>query len=112
MAGVFQPNIFQRGVFQETGTPVADTSTFYGGVGHYLEAQERARQLARIARKTPAPIMRTTAPVFKAVGRPPIAPSAPVIDLQATQNQRMAAEQQAATIKRRQQEEEFLLLAS
>lgn len=109
---VFQGNVFQRGVFQQ-GCPQSDQ--FYGGVGHFLEEMEAARRAARITRKTPAPIVRTTKPVFRPVASPPIAAPAPVIDLQAIQNQRAdaaAAAAQAATIKRRRQEEELLLLAS
>lgn len=95
---------------------VADAPFLFGGIGHYLVAQEEARQLARITRTTPRPIDRTTQPTFKPVASPPIAPSAPVINLQAIQNQRAAEQQQAAaqaaTIKRRRQEEELLLLVS
>lgn len=91
-----------------------NTDQVYGGIGHYLVAAEEARQLARITRTTPRPIDRTTPPQFRPVASPPIAPSAPVIDLQAIQNQRMAEQQQAtaqaATIKRRREEEGLLLL--
>lgn len=107
-AGIFQPNVFQPKVFQK------DVAGLYGGIGHFLVEIERAKQLAKITRKTPAPIDRTSKPQFAPVGRPPIAPSAPVINLQAIQNERMAAQQQAAaqaaTIKRRRQEAEILLL--
>lgn len=107
-------------VIVPTDTPLLRTGDnfdlVYGGVGHYLVELEKQRQLARITRKTPAPIMRTTKPTFKPVRRAPIAPPAPVIDLQAAQNERMEAQRiasvQAATLKRRRQEEEFLLLAS
>jgi len=109
------------GAFVLTGinTPLrrsgADFDLTYGGIGHYLYEQERARQLAKITRKAPAPVDRRTAPTFKTIGSPPAAPVAPVIDLQATQNQRMAAQMQAlaqAKTKRRREEEAILLLAS
>lgn len=92
-----------------------DFDLTYGGIGHYLVEVENAKQLARITRKTPRPIDRTTKPQFAPIGSPPSAPPAPVIDLQAAQNERMAAQQQAAaqaaTIKRRREEESILLLA-
>ncbi len=122
-ATTFAFNMFAAGgsyAVVPTDTPLirtgADFDLVYGGIGHYLEELEKQRQLARITRKTPAPIVRTTVPTFKPVGGPPIAPPAPVIDLQAIQNERMEAQRiasaQAATLKRRRQEEELLLLAS
>ena len=91
----------------------ADFDLVYGGIGHYLEAIERARELARITRKTPAPIVQPPLP-------PPLsAPAASrptAIDLQAVAAQQ-AAEQQAQAerariARRRRQEAEILLLAS
>lgn len=111
----------QSGSYTLTGNPVlltrtgADFDLKYGGIGHYLVEVENAKQLARITRKTPQPIDRTTKPQFAPIGSPPSAAPAPVIDLQAAQNERMAAQQQAAaqaaTIKRRREEEAILLLA-
>lgn len=117
---MFDLATFDFATFDDTGIVVTvpvvvpDAAPIYGGVGHFLVELENARQLARITRKTPQPIDRTTKPQFKPVGSPPMAPPAPAIDLQAIQNQRASADaaSQAATIKRRRQEEELLLLAS
>lgn len=108
------------GAFTFTGYPAqlsrsgADFDLVYGGVGHYLEELEKKRQLAKITRKTPAPIDRTTRPVFAPIGRPQVSAPAPGPDLAAIQNQRMADEMrasaQAATAKRRRQEMEMILL--
>lgn len=85
----------------------------YGGVGHYKVEMERARQLARITRKTPPPIDRRSVATFGPVGGSPSAPIARAIDLQAIQNQRMAAQAQAArAAQQRRDEEALLLLAS
>jgi hypothetical protein len=107
MSGVFQPNVFQRNVFQEA-------PAFYGGIGHFLEEMQRARDLAKITRQTPAPIDRTTPPQFAPIGSPPAAPIAPAIDLAAIQQQRMAAQQAAAAARAKRQRsdaEAILLLA-
>jgi hypothetical protein len=106
------------GVFTLTGNDAplirsgADFELVYGGVGHYLEEMERARQLAKITRKTPAPIDRRTMPRFEPLPGPPIAP--PAVDMAAIQNERMAAQAAAAAAakKRRRDEEAVLLLAS
>ena len=91
----------------------ADFDLVYGGVGHYLLEQERAKQLAKITRRAPGPVDRTTAPRFKSIGSPPVALGAPVVDLAAIQKQRATAQMQAAAaMKRRRDEEAILLLAS
>lgn len=88
-----------------------DFDQVYGGIGHYREAIERARQLARITRKTPAPIVHEMTPRLQPMA--PIAPQAPAIDLQAIAALRVAGQQaeQARILKRRRQEAEILLLA-
>jgi hypothetical protein len=109
MSAAFDRNAFDPAAFD------CDSAFLYGGIGHFLVALQEARRLAKITRKTPQPIDRTTRPQFAPVGRPPMAPPAPVANLQAIQNERataQAAAAQAATIKRRRQEEELLLLAS
>ena len=110
MSAAFDINAFDSSAFDTED--VAPAGGAYGGIGHYLEAIEQARQLAKITRNTPSPIDRTSRPQFAPVGRPPIAP---VVDLQAIQNQRtaaqLAASARAATIKRGRQEAEILLLA-
>jgi hypothetical protein len=99
----------------------ADFDLVYGGIGHYLEELERARQLAKITRKTPAPIVQQSGPALRPAPSASIAPMAtaslpPAIDLQAIAAQRMAQQQaqaeQARTLKRRRQQLEILLLAS
>lgn len=116
MSGAFDPKAFDPGAFDCVPDQVGVFDRGYLGIGHYLEELARTRQLDRITRKTPAPIIKTSKPQFKPVGGPPVAPPAPVIDLQAIQNERMAAQQQASTqaaiIKRRRQEAEILLLVS
>jgi hypothetical protein len=89
----------------------------YGGIGHYLEELERARQLAKITRKTPAPIVHDIRPRLQPAA--PVASAPPAIDVQAIEVQLLAtqhlAEQQAqraAVLKRRRQAAEILLLAS
>lgn len=82
----------------------------YGGVGHYKVEMERARQLARITRKTPPPIDRRSVATFSPVGGPPSAPIAPAIDLKAIQNQRMVAQAQAVKVAQQRRDEEALLL--
>ncbi len=85
-----------------------DFDQVYGGIGHYLEELERARQLARITRKTPAPIVHETAPRLRPM------PAPPASSLQAIAAQRLAAGQaeRIRISKRRRQEAEILLLAS
>ncbi|MCK1275484.1 hypothetical protein IVB46_09610 [Bradyrhizobium sp. 61] len=108
MAGIFQPNVFQPFVFQED-----EPSTTIGGIGHFLEEIERQKQLNAITRKIPGPVDRRTIPRFAPLQAPPSAPPAPVPDMAAVQNQRMAeAGRQAAVAKRRREEEALLLLAS
>jgi hypothetical protein len=94
----------------------------YGGIGHYLEAIERARQLAKITRKTPAPIVHDIGPRLQppAPVAPPLPPvnvpaaEAQAFEVQALAAQRLAEQQarQAALLKRRRQTAELLLLAS
>jgi len=91
-----------------------DYDQVYGGIGHYLEELERIRQLARITRKTPAPIVHETGPRL-----PPIAPSVaepmmPQPDPRQIIARRLEAEKlqrQAAIAMRRRREAEILLLA-
>jgi hypothetical protein len=87
----------------------ADFDLVYGGVGHYLEEIERLRQLAKITRKTPAPIVRPSRPLQN----PTAAPSQ-AIQLAAIAPQRATDQQtqQARILKRRRQEAELLLLVS
>lgn len=87
-----------------------DFDQVYGGIGHYREEIERARQLARITRKTPAPIVHEMKPRSQPTA--PIAPQAPGIDLEAIAARRIAGQQaeQARISKRRRQEAEILLL--
>ncbi len=95
----------------------------YGGIGHYLEELERQRQLAKITRPTPAPIVREVRAHFKPLTFPQPAaqaqahPPAPVVDFQAIAAQRKASQlaqqqaaQQAAIATRRRREAELLLL--
>ena len=109
MSAAFDRNAFDPQAFD------CDPAPIYGGVGHFLVAQQEAAKLARITRVTPKPIDRTTAPSFKPLGRPPMAAPAPAPMPQGAPNQaagdQMAAAQ-AATVKRRRMEAEFLLLAS
>jgi hypothetical protein len=93
----------------------ADFDLVYGGIGHYLEEIERIKSLAKITRKTPAPIVQQSGPL-PAMPSAPVAPTAPAIDLQALAARRLAQQQaqaeQAGILKRRRQEIEILLLAS
>jgi hypothetical protein len=92
-----------------------DFDQVYGGIGHYLEEIERARQLAKITRKTPAPIVHEIRPWLQPLASPPVARQPPAVDLGAVAAQRMAeqpAQQQAAVLKRRRQATEILWLAS
>jgi len=81
-----------------------------GGIGHYLEEMERARQLQRITRNPGVPIDRRTRPRFQSMGRAPIAPAVPVLDMQAVARERMAAQQAAAAAQKKRRDEEALLL--
>lgn len=84
-----------------------------GGVGHYLLEMERAKQLARITRTIPPPVDRRTAPTFRPLASPPVAPIAPAVDMAAIQQQRMGeAAAKAKAAKKRRDEEAILLLAS
>jgi hypothetical protein len=109
MAGIFQPNVFQPKVFQR------DDDAIYGGIGHFLYEQARARQLAAITRKVPGvPIDRRTVPRFEPLRASPVAPAAPAVDMAAVQAERLAAAAaatQAANKRRRRDEEALLLLA-
>jgi hypothetical protein len=90
-----------------------DVDEVYGGIGHYLEEIEQAKQLARITRKTPAPIVHEIRPQLQPPASPPMAPQPPAVDRAAIAAQRL--EQQAAQArisKRRRQEAEILLLTS
>lgn len=112
------------GSYTITGLPAplvrtgGDYDQVYGGIGHYLEEIERLKSLARITRKTPAPVVQPPAPRLPPVAAqlaPPVAPQAPPIDLQAVADQRMAEAQkaeQAKILHRRRQTIELLLLAS
>lgn len=110
----------------EQVTPAAFTITAYpvglsrtgfdydvqqGGIGHYKLDLERARQLAKITRKVPPPIDLRTAPTFKSVGSPPIAPALPAPDVTAMPNQR-AGEAAAKAARQKRDIEAILLLAS
>jgi hypothetical protein len=89
----------------------------YGGIGHYLEAIERARQLATITRKTPAPIVHDIRPWPQPSA--PVAPPQPAADIQAIEAKTMTAQrmaeqqaQRAGILKQRRRDVEILLLAS
>jgi hypothetical protein len=94
----------------------ADFNLVYGGVGHYLEEIERARQFANITRKTPAPIVQPQRPPLHLSAGAPVAPQPPAVDPPAIAAQRMAQLQaqaeQARILRRRRQQAEILLLAS
>jgi hypothetical protein len=94
----------------------ADFDLVYGGIGHTLEEIERARQLARITRKTPAPIVHEFGPRPQPMASAPGAPQPPAIDRQAVAAQRLAELQaqqaRAGILQRRRQAIEILLLAS
>ncbi len=92
-----------------------DFDQVYGGIGHYLEEIERARQLAKITRKTPAPIVHEIRPRFRPIQEPAPQPLQQVPDPQSLIARRQEAEaqqRQAAIAKRRRQAAEILLLAS
>ena len=93
----------------------ADFDLVYGGIGHYLEEMERQRQLARITRKTPAPIVQPPGPPLPSAGAP-VAPRPPAVDPEAIAALRMAQlkaqAEQARILRRRRQQAEILLLAS
>ncbi|WP_050384573.1 hypothetical protein [Bradyrhizobium pachyrhizi] len=81
-----------------------------GGIGHYLEEMERARQLQRITRNPGVPIDRRSRPRFQPIGRPLVAPPAPAVDMRAVERERMAAQAQAAAAQKKRRDEEALLL--
>lgn len=81
-----------------------------GGIGHYLEELERARQLARITRNPGVPIDRRTRPRFQPIGRPLMVPPAPAPDVQAIARERMAAQMAVAAAQKKRRDEEALLL--
>lgn len=83
-----------------------------GGIGHFLEEIERAKQLAAITRKIPPPVDRRTLPRFEPIPGVQQAPSAPVVDMGAIEQQRQSEAARAATMRRRRDEEAILLLAS
>lgn len=105
-----------------------DHDQVYGGIGHYLEELERLRQLARITRPAPRPVMHEMRPQLRPLAPVPLSPApgpmaamaTPVgqaIHLQAVHLQDAArrladdiAQQQAAVARRRRQEAEILLL--
>jgi hypothetical protein len=90
-----------------------DVDQVYGGIGHYLEEIEQAKQLARITRKTPAPIVHEIWPQLQPPASPPIAPQPPAVDRGAIAAQRLVQQAaQAGISKRRRQEAEILLLTS
>jgi hypothetical protein len=88
----------------------ADFDLTYGGVGHYLLEAARAKQLAYVKRQPPAAIDRRSAPQFEPLARPPVAPSAPLVDMAAVQEQRTAVEMQAAKAAKKQRDLEAILL--
>lgn len=94
----------------------ADFDLVYGGIGHYLEEIERQKQLAKITRKTPAPIVQPGWRALPPAPNAPLASAAPAIDLRAIAAQRIAGLQaqarQAAILQRRRRDIEILLLAS
>jgi hypothetical protein len=76
----------------------------YGGIGHYLEEIERAKQLRKITRKTPAPVVHEKWPRLP----PPPQPLAQTLQALAYPHRRIArsqetdaAQRQVALIKRR-----------
>jgi hypothetical protein len=91
-----------------------DFDQVYGGIGHYLEQLEQAKQLAKITRKIPAPIVHAIAPRLRPVPAPPAVPAQPAGSLEAIAPQRLAAGQaeRLRISQRRRQEAEILLLAS
>ncbi|WP_029082896.1 hypothetical protein [Bradyrhizobium sp. th.b2] len=104
------------GAFVLTGNdaPLVRTGYDYevqqGGIGHFLEEMERARQLQRITRNPGAPIDRRSRPRFQSIGRPLVAPPAPGPDMQAIERQRMAAQMAASAAQKKRRDEEALLL--
>ncbi|WP_342711512.1 hypothetical protein AAFG13_06630 [Bradyrhizobium sp. B124] len=104
------------GAFVWTGNdaPLIRTGFDYevqqGGIGHYLEEMERARQLARITRNPGVPIDRRSRPRFQPIGRPLVAPPAPAVDMRAVERERMAAQMAAAAAQKKRRDEEALLL--
>jgi hypothetical protein len=84
-----------------------------GGIGHLLLEAEEARRLAAITRKAPPPIDLRSPIRFPPLASPPVAAPAPVVDMAAVQEQRMAGEMRAAeqAKKRRRDVEAILLLA-
>lgn len=88
-----------------------DFDQVYGGVGHYLEELEEKRRLARITRKTPAPIQTKAWPALPPIIAQPPRP-APAIDPQAIAAQWQAEQKQVDAAARRRQALEILLLAS
>jgi hypothetical protein len=88
----------------------ADFDLVYGGIGHYLEEIERLKQLAKITRKTPAPIVQSPGPRLQPLASP--LPQPPTIDPRTVAAQLRARADQARILKRRRQEAEILLLAS
>lgn len=90
----------------------ADFDLVYGGVGHYLEEIERAKQLAAITRKPPPAVDLRSQPTFAPFGGAPVAPPRPQVDLAALAQQRMGAQMAAAqAAKKRRTEQAILLLA-
>ncbi|UGA46658.1 hypothetical protein HU230_0011700 [Bradyrhizobium quebecense] len=104
------------GAFTWTGNdaPLIRTGFDYdvqqGGIGHYLEEMERARQLQRITRNPGVPIDRRSRPRFQPIGRPLVAPPAPAVDMRAVERERMAAQMTAAAAQKKRRDEEALLL--
>jgi hypothetical protein len=88
----------------------ADFESPSGGIGHHLLEAERAKQLAYVKRQPPAAIDRRTTPQFEPLARPPVAPSAPLVDMAAIQEQRTAAEMQAAKAAKNRRDLEAILL--
>lgn len=87
----------------------------YYGIGHYLEEIEKAKQLDKITRKTPAPIVHETRPRLRPMQQPQQASIlAQMPDPQVLITRRLEAEQalqrQAAITKRQRQEAEILFL--
>lgn len=123
VSGGFQERfelIAGTGEFVVSGSPVAlirtgkEYQTPLGGIGHYLLEVERAKQLAAITRKAPPPIDTRTEPRFAPLlASPPVRAPAPVGDIAAVQQQRMADEMRATeqATKRRRDLEAILLLA-
>lgn len=87
----------------------------YYGIGHYLEEIEKAKQLEKITRKTPAPIVQQPRSAIRPqqpAPQPPVMPQLqdPQVLIARQIEAEQALERQAAIKKRQRQEAEILFL--